>query len=671
MIDVDRTPTGGTSPWGALSFDSKGRLTGVGTTTYSYDADGNLTGISSADGSLSIGHAGPVPTSVTWNGPVTGTVSIGRNALFQATSYSVVGQEITRDVDGDGVVSRVGALTIDRSDAGFVQGTTLGGPVTGGGVSVTDTVTPNELGEPLHYVASLQSGDGSPATGVEDVTYTRDAGGRITTVSETIANPLNPTTPDTRSARYTYDELGRLACVYHDGQLVAHHVYDDNGNRIGASSTCNGDTTPAGVTGASVVEAASIGPSNRLDAATVRDVFGIEHRYTYGYDGAGALATKTEAPDAQHPSPVVTSYTYDAYGNLRHVELPDGRQIDYLIDAANRRVGKLVNGVRVQGFLYQDALRPIAELDANNGVTGIFVYGSKGNVPDYIERGDTRYRLISDNVGSVRLVINTTTGAIEQRLDYDEYGNVIQDTNPGFQPFGFAGGLYDPDTKLVRFGARDYDAETGRWTAKDPIGFGGGAATVYGYVANDPVNSADPDGRILPLLIGGALVGGAVSSAVYAIVSWQQGSEITKEGLIGTFLGGAIAGEIGVMAAPLAAAAGLGCGVAGTAVVNAAGGVLGALVNTMIDPHQKLTASYVAWSGVFAGFGGAAAARSFATRGMSVFEQVGFPRTWRGVVPRVLGGKAGPNTMNAIYKGTTVAATVGATGPYYVQEASH
>ncbi len=34
--------------------------------------------------------------------------------------------------------------------------------------------------------------------------------------------------------------------------------------------------------------------------------------------------------------------------------------------------------------------------------------------------------------------------------------------NPSFQPFGFAGGLYDLDTKLTRFGARDYDAETSR-----------------------------------------------------------------------------------------------------------------------------------------------------------------------------------------------------------------
>ncbi|MGH8491383.1 MAG: RHS repeat-associated core domain-containing protein [Gammaproteobacteria bacterium] len=79
-------------------------------------------------------------------------------------------------------------------------------------------------------------------------------------------------------------------------------------------------------------------------------------------------------------------------------------------------------------------------------------------------------------------------------MDYDEWGRVTLDTNPGFQPFGFAGGLYDRDTRLVRFGARDYDPETGRWTAKDPIRFAGGDTNLYGYVLNDPINLTDPDG---------------------------------------------------------------------------------------------------------------------------------------------------------------------------------
>ncbi len=65
--------------------------------------------------------------------------------------------------------------------------------------------------------------------------------------------------------------------------------------------------------------------------------------------------------------------------------------------------------------------------------------------------------------------------------------------NPTYSGY-FAGGIYDTDTKLTRFGARDYDAETGRWTAKDPIGFAGGLTSLYDYVGGDPVNWVDTTG---------------------------------------------------------------------------------------------------------------------------------------------------------------------------------
>jgi RHS repeat-associated protein len=103
------------------------------------------------------------------------------------------------------------------------------------------------------------------------------------------------------------------------------------------------------------------------------------------------------------------------------------------------------------------------------------------------------YRMLTDHLGSVRLVVKISDGSIAQRVDYDEFGLVRADSNPGFQPFGFGGGLYDPDTSLTRFGARDYDAVLGRWTIKDPRGFAGGV-NLYAYVMSDPLNRTDPRG---------------------------------------------------------------------------------------------------------------------------------------------------------------------------------
>ena len=81
---------------------------------------------------------------------------------------------------------------------------------------------------------------------------------------------------------------------------------------------------------------------------------------------------------------------------------------------------------------------------------------------------------------------------------------MLEDTSPGFQPFGFAGGIWDEATGLVRFGARDYDAVAGRWTAKDPVGLLNGGSNPYAYADGDPLSFVDPDGQIpiLPIIIG-------------------------------------------------------------------------------------------------------------------------------------------------------------------------
>ncbi|MEN8123346.1 MAG: RHS repeat-associated core domain-containing protein [Bacteroidota bacterium] len=104
--------------------------------------------------------------------------------------------------------------------------------------------------------------------------------------------------------------------------------------------------------------------------------------------------------------------------------------------------------------------------------------------------------------------ISTEDGTIVKQIEYDTFGNVLLDSDPSFKvPFGFAGGLYDPDTGLTRFGYRDYDAETGKWTAKDPIGFAGGDSNLYGYVLGDPVNFVDPKGLYIWFLTQPTTIG--------------------------------------------------------------------------------------------------------------------------------------------------------------------
>jgi len=142
----------------------------------------------------------------------------------------------------------------------------------------------------------------------------------------------------------------------------------------------------------------------------------------------------------------------------------------------------------------RDRHRPVAELDLQGQMLSRFVYGARSQVPDYMIRGNHIFRIVSDHLGSVRAVLDAETGEMVSRIDYDVWGNVIHSKNPGFQPFGFAGGMRDDSTGLTRFGARDYDSREGRWTSKDPLRFDGGDANLYGYAAQNPVNFIDQTG---------------------------------------------------------------------------------------------------------------------------------------------------------------------------------
>jgi RHS repeat-associated protein len=82
-----------------------------------------------------------------------------------------------------------------------------------------------------------------------------------------------------------------------------------------------------------------------------------------------------------------------------------------------------------------------------------------------------------------------------ERIDYDAWGSVTGRAGRRPVSLGYAGGLEDPATGLIRFGARDYDPSVGRWTCKDPVGLATGT-NVYEYCGGEPVSRADPSGLI-------------------------------------------------------------------------------------------------------------------------------------------------------------------------------
>jgi RHS repeat-associated protein len=569
--NLDRQLTLVTRPDGqtlSLGYDTGGRLStltlpGSVTTNYAYSATtGTLSSITTPNSTLSYEYDGSLLLSSTWAGTVAGSVSRTYDTNFRVATQSVNGANtVNFGYDTDSLLTSAGSLTITRSaQNGLITGSTLD--------VVTDSRSYSTFGELSTYSASVS---GAP---VFNVTYTRDKLGRITQKVETIGG-------STDTFVYTYDTAGRLADVQKNSAVVGHYSYDSNGNRLSQtdqSGTVNGT----------------------YDAQDRLMQYG---NLQYTYTANGELATKTNPVLGQ-----TASFTHDVLGNLKSATLPGGVQIDYVVDGQNRRIGKKINGVLVQGFLYQNQLNPVAELDGSGNVVSRFVYGTKANVPDYMIKGGVTYRIVSDHLGSPRLVINTTDGSIAQRMEFDEFGNITADTNPGFQPFGFAGGLYDQHTGLTRFGARDYDAQVGRWTAKDPIKFVGGDTNLYGYALNDPVNIVDPSGKLLPLIVIIPVVAGVVNG-VFSAIAASQACDATALKTLEAFGNGAVGGIVGSYV-------GLGVGAAtgNPFLAGAAGGLISNLVEQSlegqgIDPVAATVAT------VGGGIGGAVAPKLFPLAG--------------------------------------------------------
>ena len=474
------------------------RLT-VKTTTYSYLFANKVGSITQGSEKFTFTYDGTLLTSIAQSGVLNHTTNFTYNNHFQVTSTTYAGETENYSYDNDGLLTSSGDYTLTRdAQNAYVTQLTDG--------TLTQTRSYNNLAE---------------VTEVSDNTFTyelsqRDQSGAITQKKETI----NGTT---ETFDYTFDDMGRLTKACRVG-IPAHqgceeYTYDANGNR--ASATVNGTSITASYT---------------LDDNLV--VYG---QNTYSYDNDGYLKTKT-TPDG------TTTYSYGTLGELLSVTTPT-KTITYTHNANNQRVSKSINGTVTEKYLWANLTTLLAIYDANDNLVQRFEYADQRMPVAMTDANNTKYYLHYDQVGTLKAVTDTTHNIVKE-IVYDTFGNILTDSNPTFKvPFGFAGGLYDSDTKLTRFGYRDYDAYVGKWTAKDPIGFQGGDSNLYGYVLGDPVDFTDSSGLILDTIADFGFV-------LYDLYSLVVDNIIDDCDNLGTNLG-ALGADLAAMAVPFVSGGGL------------------------------------------------------------------------------------------------------------------
>ncbi|MCS6328970.1 MAG: hypothetical protein H8K06_18065 [Nitrospira sp.] len=263
---------------------------------------------------------------------------------------------------------------------------------------------------------------------------------------------------------FGYDTLDRLISASHplllDPQAFA---YDAVGNR-----TTNGSVTNAG---------------NQLTT---------DANFTYQYDDNGNLTRKTLLATGNY-----TQYSYDAENRLIQVqEFAAGNPTavttsSYRYDGLGRRIEKVANGQTTR-YIY-DGEDILLEYDGSNVLQARYTHGPGIDEPIAVTKGASTFFYHQDGLGSVT-ELTDSTGSVAKAYAYDVYGNILESPGTVNQPYTYTGRELDQETGLYYYRARYYDAASGRFLQKDPIGLGGGDVNFYNYVRNNPPRLADPFG---------------------------------------------------------------------------------------------------------------------------------------------------------------------------------
>jgi RHS repeat-associated protein len=423
-----------------------------GAVYYTYNCGSKVSQISKGSDRLNYLWDGDLLLKETSVGIANNQIGFSYNNDFRLTGLSYGGATTTLGYDADGLLSAINGYSLGYSAFNTLLESKSDG-------THNASYQHNGYGE----VTQASAGVAGHAGYSYQLSYNNS--GKISDKIETL-NGVSTTD------HYTYDAKGRLIEVSRNSSVIESYGYDANGNRLSAGNTLLGI----------VQESAQFNLDDQLIA---------KGDSQYQYDANGRLSQKVSPQGT-------TTYRYSSTGQLLQVR-KGADLIEYQHNPTGQRIAKKVNGQLVEKYQWLNLTTLLAIHDANDNVVQRFEYSGE-RTPTRMTQGGQRYYILSDYQGTPKLVTDAS-GNVVKTISYDSFGNVIEDSNPGFRlPFGFAGGLYDQDTGLVRFGYRDYDADAGRWTAKDPISFKGGDTNLYGYVTDDPINWIDPDGliRLLP-----------------------------------------------------------------------------------------------------------------------------------------------------------------------------
>jgi RHS repeat-associated protein len=522
----------------AYAYDALGHNTSVTdplgrVTSFGYDAAGNRTTETDPGGScasspgtgctrLKYDKAGKL-TSITYSDGTTPNVSFTYDANGRRASMS----------DGTGT-SRYAYDSLGR----------LTQSVNGAGATVSYAYDRANRQTSITYpngkTVTRSYDHAGHITGVSDwlgktTTFSWDADGHL--VTENFPNSV--------ISSMTFDNSGAITNIKHakGATTLANLVYTRDGGGLLASTTA---------TGVGVNETYKHDPVSRIKSVNTT---------SYSYDNADditALGSTTQTFDAANEltktlaGKTSTSFTYDSRGNrLTSGSGKSGRAYTY--DQANRLT--TVGGSATASYTYNgDGLRMSKKVGKTTSafswdVSGLplvlsdgtwnYVYGPNGAPIEQIDASNTAQYLHGDQLGSVRLVTNTT-GANVATYTYDAWGKTTTKSGRATTQLQYAGQYADAETGLIYLRARYYDPTTAQFLTRDPLV--AKTQAPYAYASNSPFSYTDPTGNIgFAVAMIGAITGAVVAGVGYYVMGHENGDSLGAAlagGAVGGFVGG-------------------------------------------------------------------------------------------------------------------------------------